>query len=155
MVCCTKSIRYHVRGALLCVTKSETRMGRLRYTVFMTLPMHPVFSHSLSPEPTKCRWSKIAEADLQRALSELARCATLPPFATLLLLAQHFFASAESPIQNSPAVARPAIELGHETLEPSLGFPAHATTTNFVGAHYLYRLKVGRKQFFCSQQYRC
>ena len=38
MVCRPQSIRYHVRRALQCVTVSETRMGRTRYTEFMTLP---------------------------------------------------------------------------------------------------------------------
>ena len=40
MVCRPQSIRYHVRGALQCVTTSETRMGQARYTEFMTLPGH-------------------------------------------------------------------------------------------------------------------
>src|SRR5690606_13220192 len=38
MVCGPEPIRYHVRRTLQCVTVSETRMGRPRYTEFMTLP---------------------------------------------------------------------------------------------------------------------
>jgi hypothetical protein len=38
MVCRPQPVRYHVRGSLQCVTISETRMGRARYTEFMTLP---------------------------------------------------------------------------------------------------------------------
>ena len=41
MVCRPQSIRYHVRRTLQCVTVSETRMGRARYTEFMTLPQGP------------------------------------------------------------------------------------------------------------------
>lgn len=38
MVCSQKPVRYYVRGALQRVTVSETRMGHVRYTEFMTLP---------------------------------------------------------------------------------------------------------------------
>ena len=38
MVCCTQPVRYNVRGALQCVSVSETGMGWARYTDFMTLP---------------------------------------------------------------------------------------------------------------------
>ena len=38
MVCSKKPVRYYVRGALQRVTVAETRMGRARYTEFMTLP---------------------------------------------------------------------------------------------------------------------
>ena len=41
MVCRPQSIRYHVRRTLQRVTATETRMARISYTEFMTLPQEP------------------------------------------------------------------------------------------------------------------
>ena len=74
MVCRPQSIRYHVRRTLQCVTVSETRMGRTRYTEFMTLPK---FAEPNGGSTVKRLRSTLTTTELRHLIARLLAAAVV------------------------------------------------------------------------------